>query len=431
MAIKNFRNKEYSFMGIINNNDTEEEMDFFLEKIKSKIEEDINLLLIYNKSQYKYLEKFIRGKEDYNLNIESFNIEFLIENKKIDERKLLLELEKKLKNNNPKNFNTAYLIIDGSWSQQDIDKVEEFYNELKFLGERYNCRFAIKYILSELNKGYINGMVSKHKYILVNRDKGFELYDSKDLISQSINTFSYYYEVESKYKEEMMRVEHLRAMGELTEGIVHDINNVFSIILGSLDIIKLNGYKEENKEYLETIYKSALDGSSIGYIVLNHMRGSNISTKSLKFLDNIINFSIDIITVKLRNLTKVNPVELNIKLNSNSYIYVNDYEIRQALLNIMFNAIDAMPKGGVLEIESYDEDDKAVLIIRDNGLGMSEDVLEKIYYPYFTTKGDSGTGIGLNMAKKIFDKYKVEVRVKTKEDIGTEFKMFFPVEDKI
>lgn len=352
-------------------------------------------------------------------------------NNEVDKEKLLIVLEKRLEETKYNNFNIVYLYIDSHWNGDKDEEVTKFYKKLKYLANKYNQRFAVKYILNELNKSYVHSMILEHNHILVYVNGELKLYKTGELLDQSMNVFSYYYEIEDKYRKEMMRVEHLKSMGELTEGIVHDLNNVFSIILGSLDLIRLNGYKDENTKYLDTIYRTVTDWGNVGNTVLSHMKGSKITEESSILLYDLINFTLDIIRLKIRNLMKEKDIELKIRLKSTSYIYINEYEIRQVLLNIMFNGIDAILNQGTLEIETYDENDTAILIIRDDGIGMNEDTLEKIYYPYFTTKGDSGTGIGLNMAKKIFDKYDIKVEVKSQLNKGTEFKIFFPIENKI
>ena len=85
-----------------------------------------------------------------------------------------------------------------------------------------------------------------------------------------------------------------------------------------------------------------------------------------------------------------------------------------------------MPDGGVLEVETYDEGDIAILSIKDNGMGMSAGFLDRIFDAYYTTKGDLGTGIGLNMTKKICDAYNIVIDVDSDKGVGTEFKLSFP-----
>ena len=100
-----------------------------------------------------------------------------------------------------------------------------------------------------------------------------------------------------------------------------------------------------------------------------------------------------------------NKMELVVDLNSNSYIYANEYDIRHSIINIILNGIDAMENKGTLTVKTYDEEDHIVLEISDTGKGMDEGTMNKIFKPYFTTKGSQGTGLGLSIAKKTFEKH--------------------------
>ncbi|MDR7869434.1 MAG: ATP-binding protein [Tissierellaceae bacterium] len=104
--------------------------------------------------------------------------------------------------------------------------------------------------------------------------------------------------------------------------------------------------------------------------------------------------------------------------------------MRQAILNILINAIDAMEEnGGVLEINLFDQSDNIVLEIIDTGIGIPEEILDKIFDANFTTKGDKGTGLGLKVAKKAFEDCGGKVEVKSELGKGTIFTICLPIEN--
>ena len=107
-------------------------------------------------------------------------------------------------------------------------------------------------------------------------------------------------------------------------------------------------------------------------------------------------------------------------------------QIEQVLLNLILNAADAMPRGGVLRlsaaVEEFDGEPHLALAVRDNGEGMSPEQVENLFAPFLTTK-DSGTGIGLAIVKKIMENHQSTVQVESKVGQGTRFKLLFPIAD--
>ena len=87
-----------------------------------------------------------------------------------------------------------------------------------------------------------------------------------------------------------------------------------------------------------------------------------------------------------------------------------------------------MEEGGTMTIKTYDNGEQTVLEIADTGHGMDEITVAKLFDPYFSTKGDNGTGLGLNIAKKVFDKHDAKVKVESKIGKGTKFLIYFPTE---
>ncbi|MBI4245725.1 MAG: response regulator, partial [Candidatus Rokubacteria bacterium] len=102
-------------------------------------------------------------------------------------------------------------------------------------------------------------------------------------------------------------------------------------------------------------------------------------------------------------------------------------EIREALTNILFNALDAMPEGGTARLRTGVEEDRVFCTISDSGVGMSEDVRQRIFDPFFTTKGERGTGLGLSVVYGIITRHNGEVDVQSQPGGGTTFVLRFPV----
>ena len=118
-------------------------------------------------------------------------------------------------------------------------------------------------------------------------------------------------------------------------------------------------------------------------------------------------------------------------LQSKGLVYVNEYEVKQSIINIILNGVDAMDGDGQMIIRTYDVGSQAVLEISDTGKGMDEQTKAMIFNPFFTTKGNEGTGLGLNIAKKVFDNHRAKVFIDSKLGQGCKFTIFFPMEENI
>jgi CheY-like chemotaxis protein len=111
-------------------------------------------------------------------------------------------------------------------------------------------------------------------------------------------------------------------------------------------------------------------------------------------------------------------------------ILADPSELRDALMNLIFNAVDAMPKGGVIHLSTSHENGLVFLRVRDSGIGMPEEVRRHCLEPFFTTKGEAGTGLGLAMVYGIVDRHEGKLDIQSKAGIGTTFVLTFPAAEK-
>jgi signal transduction histidine kinase len=140
-------------------------------------------------------------------------------------------------------------------------------------------------------------------------------------------------------------------------------------------------------------------------------------------LNDVVRGVLDFVQYEL----ETSDIDLSVDLSpSLPKIELDEKYLKQALMNIIKNAIAAMPEGGSLRVWTERRGDEVQLNIADTGVGMSEDVAEKIFEPYFTTK-DFGSGIGLTLVYKVVKEHLGEVSVDTEEGKGTTFTISFPV----
>ena len=257
--------------------------------------------------------------------------------------------------------------------------------------------------MEELSEKYIYNLLENHELLLVDGVEDFEVYAPEELMYKSMTLLSRHNFLIYNYEKEMIRVEHLKTLGELMEGTVHDMNNLLITILGYAQLAMITENEEDIEKSLKIIQNTSLDGKIIIDRLKHHIRGSTNSLKTLYEFNDIVKTSIEMTEHKFKPsyFGEKKQIELVVDLKSNRYIYGNEYELRQSIINMILNGVDAMEGSGTMVIKTYDIKEQTILEIKDTGCGMDEFTINNIFNPYFSTKGNKGTGLGLNIAKKV------------------------------
>ncbi|MCS7214864.1 MAG: ATP-binding protein [Thermodesulfovibrio sp.] len=217
------------------------------------------------------------------------------------------------------------------------------------------------------------------------------------------------------------RNRRLTAMGSLVMKIAHEIRNP----LGSIELFA-NIIAEDLKENIYGDYARRIS-SSVRMLrntlenMLSFTRGIN-PRKTLVYLDDLINEIIG----EFRDLFSRVGIEVQNRIKKQIEIFLDSSLIRQALINLIVNAYQAMPDGGKIIIDAYREGDFIKLIIKDNGQGIDDEIIEKIFDPFFSTK-DRGTGLGLSITNSIVKAHGGRIEVKSELNKGTEFALYLPL----
>lgn len=229
--------------------------------------------------------------------------------------------------------------------------------------------------------------------------------------------------------EDFLGVEGYQILINKSEEFFHDMKNLLSTILGIAQLTMLHTESIGTMDDLEIIMKSAIecrDGLDRFY---NLVKGSNIKEKEFIILDDLVVEVLNMVKHKC-NTSNNNgfKITLEYKSNSRAIIFCNPYEIKQVLLNIILNGIDAMDyTGGVLEVNLLEIDRKAIVTISDSGTGILDEDLLRIFEPYYTTKKTKGTGLGLRISKNIIEEHLGKIRVESKLGVGTKFTIHLPI----
>ena len=246
-----------------------------------------------------------------------------------------------------------------------------------------------------------------------------------------------------KAQEHVVQQERLRALGEMASGVVHDVNNAISAILGYTELWgmfpEMLGDTGKVLNDLQTINTAAKDAAHITRRLRGFYRPSEEGNQVMPVgLNDIIPQAVDITHPKWHTQARERNIAIRVEtdLQSIPEIAGDDADLREMFINLIFNAVDAMPEGGAITIRTRHEpegsgDDESresvVLEFRDTGTGMTEDVRRQCLEPFFSTKGEGGTGMGLAMVFGIIQRHHGTLEIESETNAGTLFRIRFPV----
>jgi len=215
-------------------------------------------------------------------------------------------------------------------------------------------------------------------------------------------------------EEEITRLDKLKLLGQMAAGIAHEIRNPMTTVRGFLQLLSINKECSKYREYFSTMIDELDRANSIikNYLGLAKTNSHIVEKISLNSVINDISPIIQADAVLFNKFVKIDLGDIpDLKLA--------DGDIRQIIFNLTRNGLDAMPTQGVLTIKTYTEGDFVILSVKDQGKGISPDIIDKISLPFFTTK-ENGTGLGLSICNSIAEQYGATIDVET-GDHGTTF----------
>jgi len=230
-------------------------------------------------------------------------------------------------------------------------------------------------------------------------------------------------------ENQLHQSEKLTALGQLAGGIAHDFNNLLQAILGYAQLMKAN---PDNPELLQrslsVVESAALDGSETVRRIQQFAR----LRPEERFMPVDVNHIVEdaVAITRPRWEEKIahesRPMDLRLDLRARQHIHGRSAALTEVMTNLVLNAMDAMVEGGTLTISTKDVGDTVVITVTDTGIGMPEHVRRRVFEPFFSTKGESGSGLGLSMAYSIIRRHGGDIRVDSEPNRGTTFTLVVP-----
>jgi signal transduction histidine kinase/ActR/RegA family two-component response regulator len=233
-------------------------------------------------------------------------------------------------------------------------------------------------------------------------------------------------------QQQVIEQERHRALGTMASGIAHDFNNALSTIMGVSDLLlqseEILQDREKAAYYLEMVRKAAGGAVETVRRLRKFYRPSETAQFAPVDLNGLIEEAVSMTRPRWQEQARAEGANIAVTtdLGEIDALQGNEAELHEMLTNLIFNAVDAMPEGGTLNLQTRQVEDQIILEVIDTGTGMSASERQHCLEPFFTTKQDEGTGLGLSTVRGIVEGHNGRITVASEQGKGTTFRIVFP-----
>ena len=253
---------------------------------------------------------------------------------------------------------------------------------------------------------------------------------------QSLSIVSVRDATERKLAEEraqqLAQSDKLRALGQMASGIAHDLNQSLALVAGYGEMARLALEREHNppvaQEHLQTIVQAAMDGGETVKRLLTFAHQRSEAPRDRVDVGRVLGEVAQLTAPQWRDAAQAEGRRVDLQVDVQGTVMIEGWghALREALTNLVLNAVDALPNGGEIRLSARTEGSRAVVTVSDSGTGMPPDVQARIFEPFFTTKGERGTGLGLAQTYGIVQQHSGLISVDSQPGRGTTFRLSFP-----
>jgi PAS domain S-box-containing protein len=289
--------------------------------------------------------------------------------------------------------------------------------------------FPVEYVSTPMRdeRGVLVGAVVNFRDITERKQAEEALYESNRRLEEAL--------VELKAtQQQVLQQERLRALGQMASGIAHDFNNALSPVLGFTELLLDRPEYLENKEkvkhYSQMMNTAAKDAANVVRRLREFYRAREEDEIFLSVdLNSLVKQVIMLTQPRWKDQALASGITIDTETHLQNVPHVagNEAEVREVLTNLIFNAVDAMPEGGTLTLRTRSDGQHVVVEVSDTGTGMTDEVLRRCLEPFFSTKLERGTGLGLAMVYGIIQRHQGTLAIESEPGQGTTFILRLPV----
>jgi signal transduction histidine kinase len=240
-------------------------------------------------------------------------------------------------------------------------------------------------------------------------------------------------------QEQLERTARLRALGELASGVAHDFNNLLSGILGNSQLLLVDEADPDRREMLNVIEQAAHDGAAMVRRIQEFARQREERVRELVDLEAVVDSALAITRTRWHDLAVRDgrPIRVQRDIRRHALVLGSPAELRELLVNLIINAIDAMPRGGDLTLRLDERPEPApaerrlaAIEVSDTGIGIAPELRQQIFDSFFSTKpAGQGSGLGLAICQNIANLHGGRIELDSTLDVGTTFRVLLPLDE--
>ncbi|HKQ16548.1 MAG TPA: ATP-binding protein [Steroidobacteraceae bacterium] len=241
------------------------------------------------------------------------------------------------------------------------------------------------------------------------------------------------YEDLRESQDTLLQQERLRALGQMASGIAHDINNAISPVTLYTETLleEETQLSAQGRDQLRVIRRAVDDvGQTVARMREFYRQRERSSDLAPLDLNPLLNQVLALTSARWRDLPQERGIVIDVRTELASglpKVLGTESDIRDALTNLIFNAVDAMPEGGTLTLRTWQVAQSVELAVRDSGAGMDEETRRRCFEPFFTTKGERGTGMGLAMVYGMVQRHDAQIEIDSALGVGTTVRVQFKI----
>jgi signal transduction histidine kinase len=215
--------------------------------------------------------------------------------------------------------------------------------------------------------------------------------------------------------------ETVRALGQMASGMAHHLNNLLAVVSGRLQLLLLRAHDPALRKPLETAERAVGDAAEVVRRVLGFSAAQPVRETTRVDLNEVAADVIELTRPRWQDAAQLRKAMIDISFEPGEEVIVagEAAPLREVLMNLVLNALDAMPEGGCVTVRTWLEDGWVYCSVGDTGSGMSADTRQRALEPFFTTKGPKGVGLGLSVSVGVVQRHRGEMDIRSTEGQGT------------
>jgi GAF domain-containing protein/CheY-like chemotaxis protein/anti-sigma regulatory factor (Ser/Thr protein kinase) len=229
-------------------------------------------------------------------------------------------------------------------------------------------------------------------------------------------------------QEQLVRGQTLRGLGSLAGGAAHHLNNLLAVVCGRVQLLLRDPEAGPSRRPLEIIDRAARDAADVVRRLQRFTRNEAVDHMQRVDVNEIVAAALEMTRMRWHDEAGGRGIAIEVAFERGDVPPVNGdpSSLREAIMNVVLNAVDALPAGGRITVRSGAEQGVVLVSVTDTGVGMSPDVVRRAREPFFTTKGVKSTGLGLSVVHGVLTRHSGELRIESAEDRGTTVTLELP-----